>query len=203
MEHRTRYRNAEAAESREDWAHYSAASYPGIARRMELLNELAVLNDLEPSLTHPRLERSSQVWEAVRRFKEEVEQVRREEDAPEFQVASFDIDLTLSVPDDEDYNGYGVIDPGELSDLQEEGWIVGTCSDRDPRDQRAVMAQVGVEPDFCIPKEMLDWARQLLPGSDLQHIGDDARRDRGIAEASGWQHRWPAEWQRMRDQTKS
>ena len=189
-------------EQEKDWEHYESVRRPEVARRLELLNELAILNGQDPSLTHPGLGQNGQILEARARFEEAIEEaiadLNRKPDAPGFRVASFDIDLTLAIPEDDD-NTYGVIDPAELSRLQAEGWIVGTCSDRDPSDQQAVMYQAGVKPDFCIPKELLSWARRLLPGAELNHTGDDAQRDRAIAEASGWQHQWPWEWQQARD----
>lgn len=62
----------------------------------------------------------------------------------------FDIDLTLQMPDDEP--GYrGVAPASRLRQLQRAGAIVGTYSDREPTDQRSVMATLDCRPDFCIP----------------------------------------------------
>ena len=106
------------------------------------------------------------------------------------RIRSFDIDLTIRLPEDEEGRNR-LVSPEVLRDLQKSGTIVGTCSDREPSDQRAAMQSVGFEPDFCIPKEMLAHLRRMAPNADLVHIGDDALRDRAIAEWAGVPHVWP------------
>ena len=109
-------------------------------------------------------------------------------------VISFDIDLTLRTGDDHEDNTI-LIDPEKISELQRIGYIVGTCSDREPSDQRQTLNALGQQPHFCIPKEMLTWARDLIPAETHLHIGDDDRRDREIALRSGWEHQWPDQFQ--------
>ena len=80
-----------------------------------------------------------------------------------------------------------------LAELRAQGYIVGTCSDREPADQLETMRALGFTPDFCIPKEMLGTAGELLDGARLIHVGDDEERDRRIAQENGWTHLWPHE----------
>ena len=96
-------------------------------------------------------------------------------------VYSFDIDLTLQLPEDT-ANEHGAVPIRYLRHLQTTGHIVGTCSDREPSNQRDAMQRLGFSPDFCIPKELLDITGKLLPGARLVHVGDDDARDREIAE---------------------
>ena len=88
----------------------------------------------------------------------------------------------------------GVIPVQRLNELQRQGAIVGTCSDREPSDQRLSMQALGLNPDFCIPKEMLEHAARLLTAASLIHVGDDELPDRQIALRSDWTHIWPSEF---------
>ena len=107
-------------------------------------------------------------------------------------VWSFDIDLTIAMPEDEP-GCRGTVSIDRLKHLQKQGALVGTCSDRPPSNQRRAMRELGFEPDFAIPKELLERLGRMMAGARLIHVGDDADRDRKIAVAAGWDHLWPQE----------
>ena len=168
-----------------------------LAERMALLNRAAQHDEAERSICFPDRERPDT----------EAERLSAQIDALATQTAahsqdesengnpvvwSFDIDLTIAIPEDEE-SCRGTVPPDLLRELQDKGAIVGTCSDREPSEQRALMRSLGFNPDFCIPKEMLATAAALLPAARRIHVGDDPARDRDIARQSGFEHRWPHE----------
>ena len=168
------------------------ASYRVTANRLKLINEIAVYDEATRAITYPDKhaidhradDLRAQVVAAVATQHPETEHMA---------VYSFDIDLTLEMPEDTP-GCRGVIPVQRLQQLQHQGAIVGTCSDREPSDQRLSMQALGFSPDFCIPKEMLDHTARLLPATSLIHVGDDELRDRKIALQSGWTHLWPSEF---------
>ena len=100
-------------------------------------------------------------------------------------VFSLDIDDTIDLSD-----GYPApVKPAHITQLLEQGWIVGTASDREPSEQRAVMEQLGF-PDlaFAVPKELLWAVKALVPAQRYIHAGDSAERDRKPAAAQGWEY---------------
>ena len=115
---------------------------------------------------------------------------------------SFDIDLTIRTGDEYETHAT-LLDPAVITQLQQLGYIVGTCSDREPSDQRITLRVLGQEPDFCIPKEMLAWTKALLPGQQHRHVGDDRQRDRDVAQQAGWAHQWPDQFGARRLKTPS
>ena len=175
---------------------YDPAAHPRVAERLAVLNELALWDEKDREITYPRAAGPGMDTLALLL---RAEAATRGAESTPLRIASFDIDLTVSIPEDELYEDHSPVPPEELLRLKAEGWVVGTCSDREPTGQQALMESLGITPDFCIPKELLDQARRLLPGAELFHIGDDPKRDRDIAHKSGWQHRWPAEWMEGQD----
>ena len=175
--------------------HYTPETHPEVAARLALLNALATFDEKYRVIGYPTSAVDEETAAETRDWLERIESAAQTAAPCALLVASFDIDLTLRIPEDEGYDDPGSIDPNELRRLQDQGWVVGTCSDRDPTNQRSLLQSLGVEPHFCIPKELLDHARRLLPGATaLYHIGDDPRRDRDIALRSGFEHRWPHQW---------
>ena len=173
-----------------DWPHvgYNPQEFPDVRDSIELLNEVALLDQETACIQYPAGD--------AEHHKEVTSRLRaRADDSINHKMAviSFDIDLTLRMGEDHE-EGLSLIDPGAIGDLQEQGYIVGTCSDREPSDQRKTLLALGQEPHFCIPKEMLGWAKELLPAELHLHIGDDERRDRRMAESSGWSHQWPSDF---------
>ena len=167
-------------------------NYRATANRLELINELAIYDEATRAITYPDKhavdlgadDLMAQFMTAVATHHPEMEHM---------VVYSFDIDLTLEMPEDTP-GCRGVIPVERLNELQRQGAIVGTCSDREPSDQRLSMQTLDFHPDFCIPKEMLDHTARLLTDANRIHVGDDELRDRKIALQSGWTHVWPSEF---------
>lgn len=169
--------------------HTTSGRPPEIVTRLELLNSMATYDETTRELAFPPQGRTGP--EAVSLLTRLHLLLRTPcPAAAQKQVWSFDIDLTLELPEDEP-GCRGVIPVAHLRDLQQRA-VVGTCSDREPSQQRLVMEELGFRPDFCIPKEMLHTLAALLPGADTVHVGDDPQRDRDIAAAAGIAHRWPS-----------
>ena len=163
---------------------------PAIRERLALLNEMATYDELERALTFPR---GQPPQPGAAQLTTRLNRLSGQEcpDAAQLPVWSFDIDLTLAMPEDEP-GTRGPIPVQALIDLQQHV-VVGTCSDREPSDQRDAMAEQDFQPDFCIPKEMLHMLAVLLPGAAIIHVGDDPRRDRDVAAACSVTHRWPGQ----------
>lgn len=161
-----------------------------IADRLVLLNEMAMYDETTRALTFPQ---AGQPDPGASELTARLNRLTREPcpEAAQLPVWSFDIDLTLVMPEDEPGAG-GTIPVQRLTSLQRNA-VVGICSDREPSNQRYNMADMGFNPDFCIPKEMLHTLPSLLPDAAIIHVGDDPRRDRDVAAACSVPHRWPAE----------
>ena len=108
-----------------------------------------------------------------------LEWAERETEDHGLSILSFDIDLTLATGD-QDEEGPALIHPAEISRLKRLGYIVGTCSDREPSDQLRLMETLGQHPHFAIPNEHLAWtqaaaarqpapARRRRPGTGSRH----------------------------------
>ena len=170
---------------------YPRETCPITAERLDVINGMATIDEDWRAITFP-------IQGAVNREAERLlEHFRQLADtpnpeSPEMEVWSFDIDLTLTMPEDEP-GCKGPVPVGRLQELQQQGAVVGTCSDRTPSEQRAAMRKLGFTPDFCIPKEMLRHLAKLLPEAALTHVGDDEMRDRKPALDAGWRHLWPQE----------
>ena len=165
-------------------------SHPATARALRGLQSAANINETTGALQYPRGNPSSHGSLVACLELEE-----RETKDEGLAVLSFDIDLTLATGE-QDEEGLVLIDPSEISRLQQLGYIVGTCSDREPSDQRQMADRLGQQPHFTIPKELLEWARRLLPGTLHLHVGDDPKRDRAIALAAGWTYQTPEQYTR-------
>lgn len=168
--------------------HYNPGTFPDVKEALDLLNRIALLDQQTACISYPNGD--PEAHQAAVNILEEMAQNATDH---RLRTVSFDIDLTLNIGEEEDTTA--LIDPSEMTRLQQLGYIVGTCSDREPTDQRETLAELGQNPQFCIPKEMLTWVKQIIPGQTHLHIGDDLRRDRDIAEKAGWQHQWPQNYQ--------
>ena len=175
-----------------DAVHYDPDHFPDVRAALDLINTTALLDERTACIQHPsgNPDHHREVTNLLQARADGAAQHR-------MRVISFDIDLTLRTGLDYETNAV-LIEPSEITRLQGLGYIVGTCSDRTPTDQKDLMDTLQQAPHFCIPKEMLEWTRKLIPAASHLHIGDDDRRDRRdrqIAEKSGWQHQWPDEYQ--------
>ena len=191
-----RERGLDHLEDEPEYRRYSPEECPETKAQLDFLQRLADYDEDDRALTHPP---GGEHQAEARKLMERLEAVAHDSagNAQDLMVASFDIDLTIHLPDEDDPTAGGEIRIQRLKDLQAEGYIVGTCSDREPSDQRQVMEGLGFAPDFCIPKELLGAARMLLDGASLVHVGDDDQRDRKMAELGRWQHLWPWEHGRL------
>lgn len=167
---------------------YQPGRYPDVDRALETLNHIALLDEDTACIQYAKADP-----DAAQEAQHTLESHAAAAVDHGLEIISFDIDLTLTMPEDAGHLPE-FISPTVISELQELGYIVGTCSDRPPSNQREAMAEVGQAPHFCIPKEMLHWTSRLIPAETQVHVGDDARRDRDIAEAAGWQHLWPGQY---------
>ena len=132
---------------------YPTHEYPETAPRLELINDMALFDGSDQALTYPDPNLSgADSSEIGRRFFEETKEPNPE--SHRLDLRRFDIDLKLLLPEDTP-DCTGSILVSSLTTLQQEGAIVGTCSDREPSEQRTVMQVLGFQPGFCIPKEML------------------------------------------------
>lgn len=159
--------------------------------RIEVVERMARYDESDRAVCFPRKDRPDRIAEALLREHAD-EKAAPHTESCGMSVYSFDIDLTIAMPEDTE-GCAGPIPIQRLIDLQQQGHVVGTCSDREPSDQREAIRQAGLIPDFSIPKELLKHLGEMLPGARMQHVGDDAERDRRIALQSGWEHRWPAD----------
>ena len=157
---------------------YSPESCPETARRLDIINTLAAsLEDPGDSIL------ARQALNTL---------ILRCHDSAMLTVVSFDMDLTLSLPDDAP-GCEGPVDIAVPKALAQAGAVVGTCSDRPPSEQRTAAAQLGFSPHFAIPEELLALLVSMLPGARMIHVGDDEERDRRIARKANALHLWPDE----------
>ncbi len=82
-------------------------------------------------------------------------------------LLSFDIDGTLI-----DGDPPGPIQIDVVRHAIELGFIVGTASDRTVREQRALWARHGLEPDFVGHKHHLGELRDRFEVTQFVHVGD-------------------------------
>ena len=169
---------------------YSPEAHPEVAAALNIINYAAQLDEQTLCIQYPAGEP-----EDHRKLTEYLAQAAAKARDHGLRVVSFDIDLTLRIGEDYEQNA-PLVAPSAISELQEMGYVVGTCSDREPSNQINVLRHLGQQPHFCIPKELLAWTKLLLPGAFHLHVGDDRERDRRMAAAAGWQHRWPSEFQK-------
>lgn len=122
------------------------------------------------AVVHHRLEQPVPRWRQPAEF------------GPQYRgIISLDIDDTVDLND-----GYPApISWAQVRELQGAGWMVGSCSDRAPSDQRRVWAEAGLKEAFAIPKELLHGLRRLHPELKIHHVGDNTERDELPAQRQG------------------
>ena len=96
-------------------------------------------------------------------------------------VVSFDIDVTLEMGDPP-----GPILADFVRRTQEEGCIIGSCSDRTMREQSDVWERAGIVPDFVVAKHRLERIREQFACERFVHIGD-THVDAHFAELAGFE----------------
>ena len=102
-------------------------------------------------------------------------------------LLSFDIDGTLEVGDPP-----GGVTLDMVRRAQEEGFIIGSCSDRFPSAQQAMWDQHNIKADFVSAKHMLGDVKQRFEADKYLHIGD-RELDRQFAEKAGFDFMWDHE----------
>ena len=183
-------KSGDSAALQEPRKRFERDRHPEAEHALKILEAAANVNELTGTLMFPGA--TPYAHRALTACLEQAETQTRDHGLP---VVSFDIDLTLATGE-QDEEGLLLIDPAEISRLQALGYIVGSCSDREPSDQRGLMETLGQSPNFAIPKELLAWARRLLPGAMHLHVGDDPQRDEAVAMAAGWRYQTPGDYTR-------
>ena len=162
----------------------------GVRNSLNIIHDIAMEDDVNACISYPKGD-----LEAHNKAVGRLNQQALVAEYHKFYVVSFDIDLTLDMGlHFDDYPELSLINPAVIPSLQQEGHIVGTCSDISPSYQLNLMYDLGFEPNFYIPKEMLEWVKKLIPARSHIHVGDDYKRDREIALRAGWVHQYPWEF---------
>ena len=99
-------------------------------------------------------------------------------------LISFDIDGTLEIADP----------PGEITmdtvrRAQENGCIIGSCSDRAPSVQRSIWDSHNIKVDFVAPKHTLDEVKARFSADRYIHTGD-TELDQQFAQKAGFEFLW-------------
>jgi phosphoglycolate phosphatase-like HAD superfamily hydrolase len=95
-------------------------------------------------------------------------------------LVSFDIDGTLEVGDPP-----GVVPVALVRTARQQGYLIGTCSDRPISYQEDLWAQLGIAPDFTVLKHRLEDVRARFAATAYYHIGD-TETDERFALAAGF-----------------
>ena len=151
-------------DSDEPAVHYHPERFADVREAINLLNSTALLDEETACIQYPAGDPEQHRRATI------LLQTKADSAVDHgLRVISFDIDLTLRIEEDQEENAV-LIAPSEFSRLQGLGYIVGTCSDRAPTNQRQTMLTLGQEPHFCIPKELLEWTRKLIPAKSHRWI---------------------------------
>ena len=103
-------------------------------------------------------------------------------------LISFDIDGTLEVGDPP-----GVLTMAMVKRVQQQGFVIGSCSDRPISAQRAIWARHNIPIDFAVGKMMLPDVKVKFVADVYYHIGDREDLDRKYALEAGFEFLWPHE----------
>jgi hypothetical protein len=103
----------------------------------------------------------------------------------EVGLISFDIDGTLESGDPP-----GPITLGFIHRLRARGFIIGTCSDRTPQEQRSIWEKLGLTPDFVARKTELPLVRTQFLAPLYVHVGDTIV-DQSFARQAQFDFWWP------------
>ena len=107
---------------------YSTDAGPETDRRLALINRMALFDETARAITHPGPDTSDPAADALLQEFHQAALFPNPE-STQLAVWSFDIDLTLQMPEDEP-GCRGPIPVSHLARLQRQGAVVGTCSDR-------------------------------------------------------------------------
>ena len=102
-------------------------------------------------------------------------------------LISFDIDGTMEFGDPP-----GGITVDMVRRAQEQGFLIGSCSDRFPSAQQMLWEKHNIQADFVSAKHMLDDVKQRFEADSYLHIGD-RDLDRQFAEQAGFDFLWTHE----------
>ena len=103
-------------------------------------------------------------------------------------LISFDIDGTLEVGDPP-----GPLTMDMVRIVQQEGFLIGSCSDRTLSGQRALWDQHDIPVHFVVGKHMLPDVKVQFEADVYYHIGDREDLDRQNALRAGFEFLWPDE----------
>ena len=96
------------------------------------------------------------------------------------ELISFDIDGTLEVGDPP-----GCIDMEMVRKAKENGYIIGSCSDRTVTNQKRILSEQGIEVSFTVVKHQLESVKELFEAEQYYHIGD-TNIDKQYADQAGF-----------------
>ena len=99
-------------------------------------------------------------------------------------LISFDIDGTLEVGDPP-----GQVTMEMVRRAQENGFLIGSCSDRSAASQEAIWSKHNIQADFIALKHRLDDVRGRFEADRYLHVGD-TEVDRQFAEQAGFDFLW-------------
>jgi len=103
-------------------------------------------------------------------------------------LLSFDIDGTLEVGDPP-----GILTMDMVRRAQEQGFLIGSCSDRPMSGQQAIWDQHNIPVDFVVPKHRLPEVKAKFAADVYYHIGDREDLDKKYALEAGFAFLWPHE----------
>lgn len=103
-------------------------------------------------------------------------------------LVSFDIDGTL-----EEGDPPGILTMDFVRRVKDQGFLVGSCSDRPISAQRALWERHGIDVDFAVSKHMLGEVKASFDAEVYYHIGDREDLDKRPAEQAGFRFLWPHE----------
>ena len=103
-------------------------------------------------------------------------------------LISFDIDGTLEVGDPP-----GILTMDMVRRAQEQGCLIGSCSDRPMSGQQALWDQHNIPVDFVVPKHRLPEVKAKFEADVYYHIGDREDLDKKYALEAGFEFLWPHE----------
>ena len=101
------------------------------------------------------------------------------------KLISFDIDGTLEVGDPP-----GCVTLDMVRAARQQGYIIGSCSDRIVRNQQRIWSTADITVEFTVLKHQLDQVKSDFEADVYYHIGD-TDLDRQYAERNGFEFLLP------------
>ena len=87
----------------------------------------------------------------------------------------------------------GILTMELVRKTKEQGFLVGSCSDRTLSGQRAIWEQHNIPVDFAVSKHMLPDVKAKFEADVYYHIGDREDLDKKYALEAGFEFLWPDE----------